>query len=95
MSNDKTPDNQGAFNKLIATIIQANEMTRNQVNAVSLLASAIFNALTPEQQEKVLTNLESAVTNSNSPSAIKGVSSEIYAELAMLLPALAKRRKLS
>ncbi|ECP0307295.1 hypothetical protein FX576_08570 [Salmonella enterica] len=70
-------------------------MTRNQVNAVSLLSVAIFNALTPEQQEKVLSTLEMATVLSEAPSAIAGVSSEVHAELALLLPALAKRRKLS
>lgn len=95
MSNDKKPDAQGAFNNLISTLTQANEMTRNQVNAVSLLAVTIFNVLTPEQQEKVLSTLESTTALSNSPSAIAGASSEIHAELALLLPAFAKRRKLS
>ncbi|MFQ6246976.1 hypothetical protein ACLMPP_21205 [Yersinia enterocolitica] len=95
MSNNKKPDAQGAFNNLISTLTQANEMTRNQVNAVSLLAVAMFNVLTPEQQEKVLSTLESTAALSNSPSAIAGVSSEVHAELALLLPAFAKRRKLS
>lgn len=95
MSNDKTPDNLAALKNLITVMIQANEMTRNQVNANSILTKAIFDVLTSEQKEKVLTNLEKAVTNPDSPSAITGVSAEIYAELSLLLPALAKRRKLS
>ncbi|MBS0927828.1 hypothetical protein [Klebsiella michiganensis] len=93
MSNNQKTDAQGAFNRLIQTLTDANEMTRNKASAVAILASAMFNVLTPEQQEKVLSSLESAFKQG--PSAIAGVNAEIEAELSYFLHAYAMRRKLS
>lgn len=93
MSNNQKNDAQGAFNRLILTLTDANEMTRNKASAVAMLASAMFNALTPDQQEKVLASLEGAFNQA--PSAIAGVNAEIEAELSYFLPAYAARRKLS
>ncbi|KFF70309.1 hypothetical protein H4F33_14575 [Pectobacterium brasiliense] len=89
---DNAQKNQ-ALTNFIQVITEANEMTRNRVSAHDLFLRALFDALSNEQKEKVLTALDFK-TSSLSPAAAS-VSEDSRFELFQLLPELLLRAKLN
>lgn len=77
----------------IKVTTEINEVTRSRVSAHDLFLRAIFDALSPEQKESVLNNLNIKTSHLSAPAAT--VTEDMRFELFQLLPELLLRSKLN